>query len=193
MKPNPIIQSLFLGSVIGAKVDGISLMQVHPLDPYTPIHLSSDAPVRRPRSTETPLSATKRNSRRTGQRPGFTSDETRHHFAIEALDKSGPFRPQPYLYTCVRCRWMFRINDTRGSIIALDGLGRRLLEPENAKRVVTFHRGPCPTFQVRECSVFGTQRESAFRGCLSGFVHALHGLIQPSRHRSHHRREQTVS
>jgi hypothetical protein len=193
MKPNPIIQSLFLGSVIGAKVDGISLMQVHPLDPYPLIHLPSDAPLTRSRSTGTPLSATKRNSGRTRQRPAFTSDETRHHFAIEALDKSGPSRPQPYLYTCVRCRWMFRINDTRGSVIALDGLGRRLLEPENAKRVVTFQRGPCPAFQVREHSVFETHGESTFRGYLSGFVDALRGLIQPSRHRSHARTEQTVS
>ena len=128
-----------------------------------------------------------------GRRPAFTSDETRHHFAIEALDKSGPFRRQPYLYMCVRCKWMFRINDTRGSVIALDGLGRELQEPENAKRVVTFHRGPCPAFPVVEYSVVETQRESAFAGYLSRFVKAVQSLTQLGRHRGHGRREQTIS
>ena len=190
MKPNPIIQSFYLGSIIGAKVDGISLMQVHPLDPYTLINVPSESPEASPRSKRVPSSATNGNSRRTRQRPAFTSDETRHHFAIEALDKSGPFRRQPYLYMCVRCKWMFRINDTRGSVIALDGLGRELHEPENAKRVVTFHRGPCPAFPVVEYSVVETERESAFAGYLSRFVKAVHSLTQLSRHRS---REQTTS
>jgi hypothetical protein len=146
----------------------------------------------RPRSTRTPLSATKHNFRRIRQRPPFTSNEMRHHFAIEALDKSGPFRPQPFLYTCVRCNWMFRVNDTRGSVIALDGLGRQFREPENAKRVVTFHRGPCSASPVHEHSVFGTSRESTLRSYLSAFVDALRSLMQPGKHRSHHRREQPV-
>lgn len=192
MKPNPMIQSLFLGSIIGAKVDGISLMQVHPLDPYTLIHFPSDFPVAHRLTARTPGSATKRNPGQTRPRQAFASDERRHHFAIEALDKSGPFRPQPYLYTCVRCGWMFRINETRGSVIALDGLGRRLLEPENAKRVVTFHRGPCPASQVVDQSDIETETESTLRGYLSTFVDALRSLVQPGRYRSHHRREQPV-
>jgi hypothetical protein len=193
MKPNPIIQSFFVGSILGAKVDGISLMQVHPLDPYTLLNISTDSPEARPESKRIPGSSTNGNSRRTRQKPAFTSDETRHHFAIEALDKSGPFRRQPYLYMCVRCKWMFRINDTRGSVIALDGLGRELQEPENAKRVVTFHRGPCPAFPVVEYSVVETQRESAFAGYLSRFVKAVQSLTQLGRHRGHGRREQTIS
>jgi hypothetical protein len=190
MKPNPIIQCLFPGSVIGAKVDGISLMQVHPLDPFTLIHLPSAFPVTHRRLAATSLSAVKRNSNRTRQRPAFTIDETRHHFAIEALDKFGPFRPQPYLYTCVRCRWMFRINDARGSVIALDGLGRRLPEPENTKRVVTFHRGSCPAFPVVEHSDIEPASKSTLRNYLSAFVDALRSLVQPGRHRSRDRREQ---
>ena len=150
MKPNPIIQSLFMGG-FGSKVDGISLMQVHPLDPYTLINVQpSNPPVAQPKPARILSSAARRNSNRTRQRPAFTAEETRHHYAIEALEKPGPFRPQPYLYTCVRCRWIFRVNDSRGSIIGLDGLGRRLPEPENAKRIVTFHRGPCPAFPVLE-------------------------------------------
>ena len=88
---------------------------------------------------------------------------------------------------------MFRINDTRGSVIALDGLGRELQEPENAKRVVTFHRGPCPAFPVVEYSVVETEREGTFAGYLSRFVKAVHGLTQLGSHRSHDRREQTTS
>ena len=88
---------------------------------------------------------------------------------------------------------MFRINDTRGSVIALDGLGRELQEPENAKRVVTFHRGPCPAFPVVEYSVVETEREGTFAGYLSRFVKAVHSLTQLGSHRSHDRREQTIS
>jgi len=193
MKPNPIIESFFPASILGAKVDGISLMQVHPLDPYTLLNIPSDSSEAHPRARGISSYATNGNGRRTRQRPAFTSDETRHHFAIEALDKSGPFRRQPYLYMCVRCKWMFRINDTRGSVIALDGLGRQLQEPENAKRVVTFHRGPCPAFPVVEYSVVEIQRESIFAGYLSRFVRALHGFTQLGSHRSDDRSEHTLS
>ena len=180
MKPNPIVQSLFLGGFLGAKVDGISLMQVHPLDPYTLINVQPlDPPVVQPKTARNPSAAIRGNGRR---RPAFTADETRHHFAIEALDKSGPFRPQPYLYTCVRCKWIFRINDSRGSVIALDGLGRHLPEPENAKRVVTFHRGPCPAFPILEYTVVEIQRENSFRDYVSKLVDALRSFRQSIRY-----------
>ena len=169
-------------------------MQVHPFDPYTLINVQpSDPSVARPKTARTPSSATRRNSNRTARRPAFTAEETRHHFAIEALDKSGPFRPQPYLYTCVRCKWIFRINDSRGSVIALDGLGRRLPEPENAKRIVTFHRGPCPAFPVFDYSAADSPRESSFRDYISRFATALRRLTQLGRRQKQARREQTVS
>jgi hypothetical protein len=194
MKPNPIVQSLFLGGLPGAKLDGISLMHMHPLDPYTLINVQpSDPPVAAPKPARIPSSAIRRNSTRTRQRPAFTAEETRHHFAIEALDKSGPFRPQPYLYTCVRCKWIFRINDSRGSVIALDGLGRHLAEPENAKRVVTFHRGPCPAFPVFEYSVVESLGENSFTDYLSKFVAALRRLTQLGSRQGRARSEQTVS
>jgi hypothetical protein len=177
MKPNPISHYPFLGGFFGGKIDGISLMQVYPLDPYTLINVQpSSPPVAQPKAT-----TTRRNSGRVSQRPTFTAEETRHHFAIEALDKSGPFRPQPYLYTCVRCKWIFRINDSRGSVIALDGLGRRLAEPENAKRIVTFHRGPCPAFPVFEYSVADGPCERSISDYLSRFMVALRRLIQLGR------------
>lgn len=185
MKPNPMIQSLFLSGLRGGKVDGISLMQVHPLDPYTLIHVGSSEP--------TVEASRPRSSGRTKRKPDFTGEEARHHFAIEPLDKSGPFRSQPYLYTCVRCKWIFRLNDARGSIIALDGIGRRLPEPENAKRILTFHRGPCPASSAVEYSVPDVQRESRLLSYVSRFVDALRNLAEPSRRRGHRREVRTAS
>jgi len=194
MKLNPFIQYPFLGGFFGAKIDGISLLQVHPLDPYTLVNVgTSDPLVAQPKNARIPSSAIRRNSSRTNRRPAFTAEETRHHFAIEALDKSGPFRPQPYLYTCVRCKWIFRINDSRGSVIALDGLGRRLPEPENAKRIVTFHRGPCPAFPVFEYSVAEGPRASSLIDYVSRFVAALRRLTLIGGRQTQARRERTVS
>jgi hypothetical protein len=164
---------------LGAKVDGISSMQAHPFDPCTMHESSVGVSVR---SSLTPGLAT-----RTRRRMAFTAEETRHHFAIEALEKPGSFRPQPYLYTCVRCRWIFRLNDSRGSIIALDGLGRRLAEPENAKRVITFHRGPCPAFPVIEYFVAEVERERRLPKLISKIADMLRGLTDRHRSRTRHR------
>jgi len=194
MKPNPMIQPFFLGGFFGSKVDGISLIQMHPLDPDTLNHVQpSDLPIAQPKAARILSSAIRRNSSRASQRPAFTPEETRHHFAIEALDKSGPFRPQPYLYTCVRCKWIFRINDSRGSVVALDGLGRRLQEPENAKRVVTFHRGPCPAFPVFEYSVIEGLGESRLSDRIFRFVAALRRLTHIGGCQTQAHREQTAS
>jgi hypothetical protein len=122
----------------------------------------------------------------------FTAEETRHHFAIEALEKPRSFHPQPYLYTCVRCRWIFRLNDSRGSIIALDGLGRRLAEPENAKRIVTFHRGPCPAFPVLEYWVPEVERESRLPRFISKIADMLRGLTDRRRGRVRHQESTTA-
>ena len=166
----------------GAKVDGISSMQVNTFDPYAMHESSNGGSVQ---SSPTPQRAP-----RMRRRMAFTAEETRHHFAIEALEKPGSFRPQPYLYTCVRCRWIFRLNDSRGSIIALDGLGRRLPEPENAKRIVTFHRGPCPAFPVLEYLIPVVERESRLPKFISKIADMLRGLTD--RHRNRTRREEST-
>jgi len=128
------------------------------------------------------------------RRAVFNKSETCHHFAIESLDKPGPRRPQPYLYTCVRCKWIFRINDSRGSVIALDGLGRRLAEPENAKRVATFHRGPCPAFPLFEYVVPEIEQHGSWmRSHLSTFVNMMRGLIGWSRRKSRGRGQQSTA
>jgi len=126
------------------------------------------------------LSATQKGAGRAKLEMAFTAEETRHNFAIEALEKPGPFRPQPYLYTCVRCRWIFRINDSRGSIIALDGLGRHLPEPENTKRVLTFRKGPCSAFPDIEFLEPEPQNTIALLSIFSKLLHAL-GIPTPGR------------
>jgi hypothetical protein len=181
----PLAVSPLSTSFFGAKVDGISSMQAHPFDPYR-IH-------KNPEGGSVQSSATPARARRFKRKPAFTAEETRHNFAIEALEKPGAFRPQPYLYTCVRCRWIFRLNDTRGSIIALDGLGRHLPEPENAKRIVTFHRGPCPAFTVFEYLVPEIEHESRFSRYLSKIIDVLRGLTNSGRPGTPTHRQETTS
>jgi len=185
MKSNSQIPTRHLTSLLGAKVDGISAMQAHPLDPSTTHERSIDVVAE--------SSATSERAPGFKRKLAFTAEETRHHYAIEALEKPGPFRPQPYLYTCVRCRWIFRVNDSRGSIVALDGLGRHLPEPENAKRIVTFHRGPCPAFPVFEYLVAEVDRESLLPRYLSRIVGVLRGLADVGRHRNRRRSQETTT
>jgi hypothetical protein len=185
MKSNSQIPTRHLTSLLGAKVDGISAMQAHPLDPSTTHARSIDVVAE--------SSATSERAPRFKRKLAFTAEETRHHYAIEALEKLGAFRPQPYLYTCVRCRWIFRVNDSRGSIVALDGLGRHLPEPENAKRIVTFHRGPCPAFPVFEYLVAEVDRESLLPRYLSRIVGVLRGLADVGRHRNRRRSQETTT
>jgi hypothetical protein len=184
VESNREIQTRFMTPFFGAKVDGISHMQVYPLDSSTTHQSSNGGNVR--------SSATLERAPRTMRKMAFTVEETRHHYAIEALDKPGSFRPQPYLYTCVRCRWIFRLNDSRGSIVALDGLGRRLAEPENAKRIVTFHRGPCPAFPVVEYLVPMVEHESRLPKFISKIVDMLRGLTDRHRSRTRHRETTTA-
>jgi hypothetical protein len=179
MKSNPEIQARSMPPFLGAKVDAISSMQADPFDPSASQDSSIDESVQ--------PSATPQRAFRTRRRMAFTAEETRHHFAIEALEKPGAFRPQPYMYTCVRCRWIFRLNDSRGSIVALDGLGRHLPEPENAKRIVTFHRGPCPAFPVLEYLVAEVERESRLAKLISRMADMLRGLTDRHRGRPRHR------
>ncbi len=68
----------------------------------------------------------------------------RHTFAIRAFEKPGLFKPRPYLYYCIRCKWTFRVNDRRGSVIAVDKAEQPVPAAENAKRIATFAEGPCP-------------------------------------------------
>lgn len=166
MKSNREIQPHPLTAFFGAKVDEISFMQLHQMDLFAALGYPVDRGV--------PFSSTQEGTARARRKTAFTPEEMRHHFAIETLDRPGPLRPQPYLYTCVRCRWIFRINDSRGSIIALDGLGRRLPEPENSKRALTFHKGPCTAFHTIE--FLAPETQSTIATLFSFFSRVVHAL-----------------
>jgi hypothetical protein len=168
MKSYREVPPRILTAFFGSKVDGISFAQARPFDFYgaRENHLAGTVP----------SDPTQQSGRRFRRKMAFTAEEMHHHFAIEALGKPGRFRSQPYLYTCVRCKWMFRINDPRGSIIALDGLGRNLPEPENTKRALTFHLGPCSAFPNIEYLVPEPRRSVtlvSLVGFLSRVVRAL--------------------
>jgi len=144
MKSYREVQPRILAAFLGSKVSGITFAQAHPFDFYAAHgnHVGGRVP--------SPI--TQEGATRFRRKMAFTAEEMHHHFAIEALGKPGSFRSQPYIYTCVRCKWIFRVNDPRGSIIALDGLGRHLPEPENTKRALTFQHGPCSSFPNFEYS-----------------------------------------
>ena len=76
----------------------------------------------------------------------FTPQECRHNFAIAVLPRMARFRGEGYLYTCLRCKWIFRVNGSAGSIIPVDAEGEVLPEPISSERIRTFTYGPCPSF-----------------------------------------------
>ena len=172
MKSNREIELRIPNRFFGAKVDEISFMTLHQMGLFA----AFGSPVQ-----AVQLSATPEGGDRTTREPAYTASEARHQFAIETLDRQETAGAQPYLYTCVRCKWIFRINDSRGSIIALDGLGRHLAEPENSKRIVTFHRGPCPAFEVLEYLAHEVPRESRLDGYISKLVDAIRSLASRGR------------
>ena len=76
----------------------------------------------------------------------FPSAETRHIFAIWALEKDTTSRRRLHLYYCVRCKWAFSVDDRRGVVTPLDVNGNPIQAAETADRLATFALGPCPAF-----------------------------------------------
>ena len=79
-------------------------------------------------------------------RARFTPEECRHNFVIALLPRMARFKGLAYLYTCLRCKWIFRINDSAGWIIPVDSQGEELPEQISLERISTFADGPCPSF-----------------------------------------------
>jgi hypothetical protein len=111
------------------------------------------------------------------------TDDLRHTFAIRALEKPGMFRTRPYLYVCVRCRHSFLLNQSSGAIVAVDGNGVPLFEPENSRRIKTFASGPCPALRTRlrvsRQTVVVARPNKFVRGVLN-FIAFIFGLPRPS-------------
>jgi hypothetical protein len=180
MKSYREVQPRILTALFGSKVNGITFSQVQPFDVYSARgnHVGGRVP--------SPI--TQEGATRFRRKMAFAAEEMHHHFAIEALGKPGSFRSQPYIYTCVRCKWIFRVNDPRGSIIALDGLGRHLPEPENTKRALTFQLGPCSAFPNFEYSAPEPQHSTKLVTMVNFLSRVVRALGIPIRGRRGNRR-----
>jgi hypothetical protein len=86
----------------------------------------------------------------------------RHEFAIEDLGQAGWLTPHRYRYFCIRCRWLFLIENRLGDATAVDESGRPLREPEQSTRVAAFALGPCPA-ALREIEVVCENRGAGRR------------------------------
>jgi len=111
------------------------------------------------------------------------TEDLRHTFGIRALEKPGRFRTRPYLYVCVRCRQSFLLNQGSGAIVAVDGNGVPLREPEHSRRVKAFASGPCPALRTRlrvsRQTVVVARPNKFVRGLLT-FIAFIFGLPRPS-------------
>ena len=73
----------------------------------------------------------------------------RHNFAIWVMGKRpGFFKPQRYIYRCLRCKWAFIVNDDhRGDLRVARDDGIAVSAEEAQRRLATFECGPCPGYQ----------------------------------------------
>ncbi|HLX38255.1 MAG TPA: hypothetical protein VKR29_10660 [Candidatus Binataceae bacterium] len=72
----------------------------------------------------------------------------RHNFAIWVMGrKPGWFKPQRYMYRCLRCKWSFVINDERRGSVRMAADTPGMTPQEEARRIATFVEGPCPGYQ----------------------------------------------
>jgi hypothetical protein len=96
-----------------------------------------------------------------------TKDVLRHNFAIWVMGRRpGWFKPQRYMYRCLRCKWAFMVNDEHsGSLrVAADTAGE-LTAAEEQRRLDSFIAGPCPGYQeataaVEQSNVIAMRREN---------------------------------
>jgi hypothetical protein len=74
----------------------------------------------------------------------------RHNFAIWVMGKRpGFFKPQRYMYRCLRCKWTFMVNDDhRGDLRVARDDGIEVSAEEAQRRLSTFESGPCPGYQA---------------------------------------------
>jgi hypothetical protein len=96
-----------------------------------------------------------------------TNNVLRHNYAIWVMGrKPGWFKPQRYMYRCLRCKWAFMVNDDHsGSLrVAADEAGP-LNAAEEKRRLDSFVSGPCPGYQaateaVEASNVIAMRREN---------------------------------
>ena len=96
-----------------------------------------------------------------------SNDGLRHNFAIWVMGRRpGFFKPQRYMYRCLRCKWAFMVNDEyRSSIRVAHDKAGEITEAEAERRLATFEYGPCPGYQaapeaVEQSNVTAMRREN---------------------------------
>lgn len=74
----------------------------------------------------------------------------KHNFAIWVMGRRpGWFKPQRYMYRCLRCKWAFLVNDEySGSLRVAADKTNEITAAEEQRRLATFVSGPCPGYQA---------------------------------------------
>jgi hypothetical protein len=94
-----------------------------------------------------------------------TNHVLRHNFAIWVMGRRpGWFKPQRYMYRCLRCKWAFMVNDDHSGSVRVAG-DKEINPAEAQRRLATFVEGPCPGYQestavVEQTNVIAMRRES---------------------------------
>jgi len=82
------------------------------------------------------------------QRRRLSAEEMQHSFSMRPAQDTSAGHAGEYLCHCVRCKWTFQVNPEKGSILALDDAGLRLVGAEATKRINSFTRGLCPAYSA---------------------------------------------
>jgi hypothetical protein len=68
----------------------------------------------------------------------------KHDYFIEDLGQpAGWFKAHRYRYLCMRCGWVFIVENRAGEVSAMGEGDEGLPEPQNSQRIKTFVDGPC--------------------------------------------------
>lgn len=72
----------------------------------------------------------------------------RHNYAIWVMGRRpGWFKPQRYMYRCLRCKWAFMVNDDHSGSVRVAG-DRDINAAETQRRLESFVEGPCPGYHA---------------------------------------------
>ena len=102
--------------------------------------------------------------------------DIKHSFTVESIESSFG-GPREFLSHCTRCKWTFRVNPDRGTIVAYSNDGEPLEEPEASKRIGTFAEGPCPAVDDSPREWHDTEEDTySHPGFLERLQPVLHAL-----------------
>ena len=74
-----------------------------------------------------------------------TNNVLRHNFAIWVMGRRpGWFKPQRYMYRCLRCKWAFMVNDEHSGSVRVAGDKRDINRGGDAAPARELRRGSVP-------------------------------------------------